>query len=297
MSFTRISISIPDATKSVGLKHGPWDIYALSTPGAAHLRKGRQSDDAFAMNMVGSYLVAVASDGAGSARCGAEGSNLLAHGVTEFIAERLENGTVGFMVDSTFENEWRALIEAAVANVRDKILKDNNIEPTTSQIAQQETILRDYHATLVGIVTTEDSGLFFHIGDGLCVTFDLPLNFTAAAEAVVPAACSLPQKGEHYGETYFFSMQDWRSYLRLTFFKPASIVLLMSDGVSSFVLHDDNLLYGPFIRPIAEYLTGADDHNLAAKKLLDTLTCAQANECSDDDKTLLWLSRTIPPVL
>ncbi|MCW3835763.1 PP2C family serine/threonine-protein phosphatase [Sphingomonas canadensis] len=218
----------------------------------------------------GGVLIAVVSDGAGSARHGAEGARILCDHVAEALARlfpgrRLKAGALAGVPDAV-----AAGIEAARA--------------AAGELAAERGLTIDaFHATLVGAVAVPGKGgQFFHIGDGAALALDAP----AGRWLLSP-----PSNGEYADTTFFFTEQDWRENLRFRPIEPGyDTIFVMSDGVTDLGFKTNG--HGPephmpFFEPIGRFLANAsrEEGELALRATLDSIA---ARERTADDKTLVW---------
>jgi hypothetical protein len=217
----------------------------------------------------GGALIAVVSDGAGSARYGGEGAVILCEQVGAALA-RLFGKAKPRPSRALLRQACRA-VEAGVEATRARVLAE----------APPDAGMYDYHATLVGAVALPGKGgLFFHIGDGAALAFD--------GERWL---LSPPHNGEYSYETYFFTEPGWRRNLRFRLIEPGyDTIFVMTDGVTDLGLR--NRGEGPepfmaFFEPIGRFLASASREE-GERALATTLDTPAARERSSDDKTLVW---------
>lgn len=243
-----------------------WRIAGASVTGAVHAFRGDDCQDRHRTLVTpGGALIAVVSDGAGSAVQGGEGAAMLCERITAALAEVLGGDR---------PRPSRALLRRGVRAVC------AGIEAARAQVSGD---LSDYHATLVGAVVLPDvGGLFFHIGDGAA----LAVESRGGRWTLSP-----PRNGEYSSETYFFTESDWRKRLRFKVIEPGfDTIFVMTDGVTDIGLK--NMGSGPepfmpFFEPIGRFLAqaGRAEGEQALKGTLDT---PAVRERSNDDKTLVW---------
>ncbi|MCQ2741016.1 MAG: protein phosphatase 2C domain-containing protein [Alphaproteobacteria bacterium] len=235
-------------------------IIAASIAGKLHVNKNSPCQDHFQYAQ-GKNLVAVVSDGAGSARYGKIGAKNLC----SRLCDLLRNADF-----SKIEKE----IADAVALVREG-LTFHRLNKT-----KDEKGLVPFAATLVGVVCYQNSGLFFHIGDGAAIALKNKEEFIA----------SRPENGNFSCETFFFTQPCWKENLRFTKFKDAKNILLMSDGLTSFAFVPDfSDIEHKFIDPINSFLSSEPSLSKAKKALVNTLNAPKAQRLNPDDKTLVWI--------
>ena len=235
-----------------------WRVFGASVTGKAHLDKDIPCQDAHAHAVVGDVLVAIVCDGAGSARLSEQGAQFVSTQTVQALAGRLEQG-------ATVQDLHDGALAGTLAQIRaalDDIARAAN------------ATLDDYAATVVGVVMGQDTGFFFHLGDG--------------GELI-----SLPANGEYANETYFISGERWREQLRLLPI-PQSVrgVVLMSDGCMPFSMSKNNAaLYAPFMDAVQGYLRTVESIELGNTALASTLADPRTHQITGDDKTLLLALR------
>lgn len=240
-------------------------IIVASTVGLYHKNKGLKSQDYFAFSQTKNRIVAIVSDGAGSAKYGRIGAKCIC------------------------ETATRILSTADLKQLKQNII--NSIESSRDILithrlnkSKNENGLLDFAATVVGVVIEKDKdkGLFFHIGDGAGIA----LKGKSTDSYII----SEPENGIFSSETYFYTMDDWKDSLRFTPFKNATDLFLMTDGVTGFALKkDEKSIEKGFILPIEHYLQNETDTKRAERALKNTLETPKACAISKDDKTLMWI--------
>lgn len=242
-----------------------WRVVGAAVAGRAHADSGMPCQDAFAHRSHDDVLVAAVCDGAGSTTRGGAGARWIANGVVDALWRQL--GRHG-MPRGDAARQLMAL--EAVREARDALA----LEARTAASA-----LDDYACTLVGVVASPDGGWFLHVGDGAGVR---------EAQGADGDALSLPANGEYANETWFVTMPDWETRLRIASFEGTSRLLaLMSDGAQPFAMGQGGSgLFQPFIDPVMRFLSGVDDAQGAAA-LEATLADPRTEAITTDDKTLL----------
>lgn len=252
-----------------------WRVAGSSIAGPRHAKAGEACQDSHRVVVTGSEaLIAVVSDGAGSAVHGGAGAAL----VCEAVAARLDgwvHGSVAGCSRATLLGACRAVVRGV----------DDARAAAEARIVDGRGSLGDFHATLVGaVVLPRTGGLFFHIGDGA----GLAIGDGGARWTLSP-----PDNGEYADTTYFYTDPDWRSHLRFSLIAPDhDTVFLMSDGVTEVALKgtgEGPEPFMPFFTPIARFLSGADRVS-GEEALAATLDSEAIRARIDDDKTLVWAS-------
>ncbi|WP_298450094.1 PP2C family serine/threonine-protein phosphatase [uncultured Marinobacter sp.] len=237
-----------------------FQVAGASATGRSHLEKDAGCEDAWHVVRRAEGVVACVCDGAGSASRSAEGANALAVAVAESLANRL--------TELHTHDISKTLVDAIVQ--------------TRDELAQLGS-LPEFHATLCGIAITADQSLVFHLGDGLI----LGVNPDDWSDYVV----SEPENGEFAETTYFFTLPQWQSHLRV-FSAPKRYRtwFLMSDGCASFAAK--SAPWRPtsnFLEPVHDYLSGQANSEVRNQALLSTLQSPATDKITADDKTLVWV--------
>lgn len=218
-------------------------------------------------------LVAVASDGAGSAAMGGAGARLVCEALVETLDAALP-GTIPMPCTPRSRVALRRAVRAGVEAARAR---------AAAQATEAGLTIDACHATLVGAVAWPGlGGMFFHIGDGAALAVDA---------ARTEWRLSAPVNGEFADTTYFFTEADWRRRLRIDWFGPEhDTILVMTDGVTELGLNatrDGAVPFMPFFEPICRYLD-AHDRETGERALHATLDSEAVRARTGDDKTLLW---------
>ncbi|MBR6409005.1 MAG: protein phosphatase 2C domain-containing protein [Alphaproteobacteria bacterium] len=238
-------------------------VVAVSTVGPYHKAKSLKCQDFFAFKENGTKVVAVVSDGAGSAKYGAIGAKCVCNTLCRVLSK---SGT----------KDVRQNIIDAIEMARDELMIHRLNK------SKNEDGLIDFAATVVGTVYQNGKGIFFHIGDGAGIAL-----FGSNDGAFV---ISEPENGIFSSETYFYTMDDWKDSLRFTPFSQADSLFLMTDGVTGFALKKNaRSLEKGFIGPINVFLKKETNVKKAQKALKNTLETPKAKSLSGDDKTMMWI--------
>jgi Protein phosphatase 2C len=245
-----------------------WNVVAASVTGEAHLKQGKGNEDAFCLaSCLDGALVLAVSDGAGSAKCGAEGAELATTYVLEFLSE---------IELPTTEESWQALMQGTVQHVHNAL----EIHATT-----QEKDIKDFSCTLLVAVLTPSHIAALQIGDGAIVGMNGE-TITRLTRAT---------HGEYASETVFVTSQD---YLR-----SFSCVVLSSENLTGLALLTDGLEpvamnlqtdepFAPFFMPLFHFAANEKESYEKSQTLTSFLASERLSKRTHDDKTLVLAVRS-----
>lgn len=239
-------------------------IHVLSTSirGSLHKSLGLPCQDYSRARSAKNKLVAVVSDGAGSAKYSKIGAKI----ICDTLCDLLIKSDISSIRDD---------VANAINIARQKLIlhKNNNSKNSAGLV--------NFSATIVGVFYQKNKGVFFHIGDGAGIAFKNGEygNFVI----------SEPENGAFSCETYFYTMDEWQDSLRFTDFENANRILLMTDGVTGFAFSGDFYkIHRNFLIPVIEYLENEPRKTHAVEALRNTLNNNRAQRINSDDKTILW---------
>lgn len=254
-----------------------WRYAGTSVTGTRHRARGEACQDRHIIrNTPEGALIAIASDGAGSARFGGEGAELLCSNVAASLERHLKQ---------TDEPSCsRSNMMALGRSIRDGVRSARSAVRAVAH-GRDGSTLADFHATLVGgVLLPGRGGLLFHIGDGAAIAM------SANGDRWTLSA---PRNGEYADTTYFFTDDEWWLSLRLAKALPDQRTLfVMTDGVTDIGLANTQagkVPYMPFFLPISRFLAdrGRTEGETALAATLDSPGIC---ERTTDDKTLIWAS-------
>ena len=237
-------------------------VLATTICGALHRAKRLPCQDYASSKIKGHKLVAVVSDGAGSAKYGKTGAKAICDTLCDIL------------INSNLKTIKKDIVEAI------EIARHKLIDHPKNQRKDAYGLV-DFSATLVGVFCHHNCGIFFHIGDGAGLSY--------VHDNTEKFIISEPENGTFSCETYFYTMMDWQNFLRFTPFENMDRIMLMTDGVTGFVFSDDFYkIHRNFLIPIISYLEKEPRKTYACQALTNTLDDARARRLNADDKTILW---------
>lgn len=244
-----------------------WRWASASVVGTSHIQNGDRLQDAYVVTEFGDGgMLAVVSDGAGSAIFGAYGSWL----TCRFLSVRFREW-VRANPDLPSDEELANWID----ELRDRI----------SVVAMhRESTPRQFAATLAAIAITSDETVTMHIGDSAVV----------GRKGTEWDVLCWPENGEYASSTYFVT-DDPEPRLSITR-RPRehNAFALFSDGVGDLALsHQERNAHPRFFDPMFRPVDAASDVGRLielSEKLAIYLAGPAVCERTDDDKTLILIS-------
>src|SRR5712671_1030062 len=193
-----------------------WTWAAARSIGTSHIKAGKRCDDFGAcLEVAGSeenVLVAVASDGAGSAAHSATGSWITTRVFVKSAVEHIKRGHDLKDFSLELARDWLDCI-------RDRI---------GVAAARVDALPRDFAATLVGCLIGQQSSVFIHVGDGASVC-----RIEGASSWEVP---TWPAQGEYAATTFFVTDEPEPSLQFVIIPERIAEVAVFSDGMERLAL-------------------------------------------------------------
>ncbi len=259
-----------------------WRYALASVMGTSHVRSGDPCQDACACEIIATaegdpVLVAVASDGAGSARLSQLGSSETCSFVVQRIRSLLADGvSVGAI---SREVTTRLILEA-----------QDHLRATARAAA---TSARELACTLVGGVVGPEAAAFFQVGDGVVIVGP------RAEPANEFSWVFWPERGEYANTTVFLSDERVAEHLQHdTVPYGVDELAILTDGIQGLVLnYREHAAHAPFfsrvMAPLRACAQAGHSRPLSAA-LAAYLASTPINDRTDDDKTLVLASRRAP---
>lgn len=254
-----------------------WRCIAASSIGTSHLRAGLPCQDAAECRLVSARggdpaLVAVVSDGAGSAPESEEGSRLACSTLSDAILKLLLSG-------GTSRDVTRGFAQSTIKDFQREV----SLRADGKGLA-----LRDFACTLLLAVMDDDGAAFLQIGDGAIVV-------GPRQEPDQYCWVFWPQRGEYENQTNFATDPEAPDRLDHEVIEaPIDEVALLSDGLQRLALHyQSQTVHAPFFRPMFAPLRMAPIgfSTPLSLSLARFLGSQPVNERTDDDKTLILATR------
>jgi len=252
-----------------------WNFTNVSVIGSSHLKTGLPCQDANRCLMFNDrepILIAVVSDGAGSAQYADLGSSLVCNSVLEKLKAFFQSG-------NTIDDLNKEYVETLIQDVNKEIREFACLYNSTS---------REFACTIISAVVCLNKAIFFQIGDGAIVVMSPDdnglLNWVF-----------WPQNGEYANTTFFLTDENAITNMNYDIVnKPIDKIAIITDGLQNIALHyQSKTVYQPFFQKCFEILKENESRSINEKKELFTkiLSSDLFNERTDDDKTLILAER------
>jgi hypothetical protein len=259
----------------------PWRFAHASVVGSSHVRRGTPCQDASACALVAQAgaapLVAVVSDGAGSAPLSAIGARTACETVLEECARALALPSGLAALDLDFARHVLARVRTRLARLA----------------RRAERPVRDFACTLLFAVVDETRAAFAQLGDGAIVVSPDPRGDGAGFGWVF-----WPQNGEYVNQTTFATEAGAEERLAFAALEgTVEELALFSDGLQGLVLDGRRrVAHARFFEPMFASVRGAPPGHSEALgvALARYLASAAVQARTDDDKTLVLASRRAP---
>jgi hypothetical protein len=252
-----------------------WAWIGACATGSSHVRTGTACQDRAGCLEIASPerpLLAIVSDGAGSAEFSDIGSRIVVNGFARCTISHFRSGANTESITEELVREW-------LDDIRNRIF----------WAADQRSVKpRELAATLVAAIVSPERAVIAHVGDGACA-----LRKEAGAHWEVP---SWPTHGE-YASTTFFVTDDPEPTLHFVASQGLfSEVAIFSDGLERLALDfSRNVAFAPFFDSKFVHLSNltagrSRDLSTGLRRYLDS---APIVERTDDDKSLILARRVV----
>jgi hypothetical protein len=250
-----------------------WRIAGASVEGTSHAVRGDACQDHHKFKSVGDAVIAVAADGAGSASHGLDGAKMTCASFIKSVADYFSQGGRPDQLNEEFVSRWITDIQGRISRAAAKQGKES----------------RDYSCTFLAAVVSPGNAAFFQIGDGAIVysTVDAPDSYCFP---IVPA------ESMYVNTTDFITDAAAAEKIKIRFLSlRVGNVAVFTDGIQALAIDysegGEGKPHTPFWTPMfAPFARNVDPADLT-KKLEVFLASETVNRRTDDDKTLILISR------
>lgn len=216
-------------------------------------------------------LVAVVSDGAGSAIAAAEGAALACETMVTVSEAMIGSGRLNPPFSASLVSNWVSAFQESIGAVAD----------------ERGLSARDFACTILAAIVTERGAMFIQVGDGAIVVRDESSDEFGWV--------FWPQTGEYANMTYFATDTFVERYLQMAVTRrKIDDIAIFSDGLQSLVLeYSTRSVHSPFFERMFNSLRSMSpfDQSIAIHSLSSYLESPLVNSRTDDDKTLVLASR------
>src|SRR5882672_11584220 len=254
-----------------------WKYGFASVAGTHHLKSSGPCQDASRVEVVvdaggAEVLLAVASDGAGSAAQAQIGSALACDLFIDEIRSHIEGGNTRALLSDNFIADWFVKFRGVA----------------TGWSGPESARMQDFACTLLAAIVWHDRAIYFQIGDGAIVESrrDEPDRY---------AVVCWPQQGEYANMTNFLTDADAaEKVVREARSGAIDEVAIFTDGIQRLALdYSARSAHAPFFAPLFAWLRprpGGYSRELS-DSLAVYLNSEKLNSRTDDDKTLILATR------
>lgn len=256
-----------------------WRYALASVMGTSHVKSSDPCQDAGACEVVdgardNDVLIAVACDGAGSAKLSQVGSAQTCRFIIQRLKDEMRQGLS--VAEITKEVATRIVLDAQ-ENLR--------LAAEMSGVTG-----RDLACTLVAGIIAPEAAAFFQVGDGVAIV--------GPRSEPINEFCWVfwPERGEYANTTTFLCDERVAEHLQYAAV-PYGIdeVAVLTDGIQSLVLdYKEHAAHAPFfVRMMAPLRARTDIGHIEglSSALAAYLESPPINDRTDDDKTLIIASR------
>jgi len=254
-----------------------WKYGSTSVAGTLHLKSSTPCQDASRVEVVvdaggAEVLVAVVSDGAGSAALAQLGSKLACDLFVDEVRSHIEGGNARAISSDDFFADWAGKFRRLAAGWS----RADNMR------------IQDFACTLLAAVVWRDGAIYFQIGDGAIVE-------SRREEPDCYSVVCWPQQGEYANITNFLTDEDAADKV-FRGMKSGAVdeIAIFTDGIQRLALdYRAQSAHAPFFVPLFEWLrprAGGHSRELSAS-LTVYLNSEKINSRTDDDKTLILATR------
>ena len=244
-----------------------WRVLGASVRGTSHARSELPCQDAHAWKRLPGCAVALAvADGAGSAAHAEAGARAAARAAVDSLVSSAPAVAGG---------DWTAALDHALGAA---------LVAVEDEAKARQVEIRELNTTLIACVVTADSVTAAQVGDGAVIVSD-------GGEM---RALTAPTSGEFANETVFLtSAGAVDAAQRAAWRGPARHLAVFTDGLQGLALkHPARTPHEPFFAPLFAFAAEAGDARDAEEQLAAFLAGPRVTARSDDDLTLVLVTRS-----
>ncbi|MBP2658955.1 MAG: protein phosphatase protein [Firmicutes bacterium] len=265
------------------MKLDSWLYGFASVMGTSHKKTNKPCQDVCTCNAFQTadgenVLIAVVSDGAGSAYLADVGASMVCSSVMNYFGQLVK------------ANSSQEITEIFLYSAMDKWLL--NVQKLISVRAEEEGhTVRDYAATVLCGIVGAGWAAFFQVGDGAIVVS----NNEYIADEIQDKYNWVfwPQKGEYENTTYFVTSSEAIDIMQKGYCQGIIRELaIFSDGIQNLTLnYNSQTVHSRFFGPIFDQLRESVGSIDISKNIEVFLNSEKVNLKTDDDKSLILALR------
>ena len=249
-----------------------WKCIGAKSIGTSHIQNKKACEDAYSFQIVNyasqDVLIAIISDGAGSAKYAEQASKLVTIEGVQYLKKLLD--------------ENHEINSSSIYSLAEYLY--SMLEVRASSLASN---INEFSCTFLGCILFSSRSVLFQIGDGIIVQGN-NLDFYSCIW--------IPQNGEYYNTTNF--LVDDMGFGNLNIKEldySIDEIAITTDGLQTLILkNESNEIHQPFFTNLYKWLRMAKtvtDIKTLDLKLNDYLGSNLINSRTDDDKTLFLATR------
>ena len=206
-----------------------YNILKIKMTGTAHLNEEIDCQDAVANRANGNFACMVGADGAGHARYGKEGAELVAN----------ETLTLMTRFGTSFVDMQPADITA--------LLRNNLLEKLNTEVQRLQCPLSDLASTLLFMATDGQRFVAGNLGDGM-------LGYTDRNDEAIMLIGQ--ERGMYANMSWFVTSSDGFDHLRITkgSFDPEAVYFLMTDGTVDCLYNQHKGTFAPMLKTFCNWM-------------------------------------------
>ncbi len=253
-----------------------WFRCGGSAIGTSHQKNGTPCQDRAACSTLDQSgddtLIAVVSDGAGSARYGGEGAQSICKNLSRSMRAYIANGNTISELEKDTAEEW-------LIDVRTRI---------SERAEARDTTPRQFAATFVALIANQNSFVCIAVGDSILAVQP------QLGEWSVP----IPQmNGEYASSTVFLTQNTFPDFGFVKFNDPLHRAALFTDGLEKIAFNAEKIIKGEFLDSLFDAISDSISPGRSksvSSELKQWLASDAVCEHTDDDKTLLLIQAVRP---
>nr|WP_313425252.1 PP2C family serine/threonine-protein phosphatase [Moraxella sp.] len=262
-----------------------WQVYGASSIGKSHIDSNLPNQDSIYLQKTQDGMVAVVSDGAGSAKFSQAGAAFFSQSIGKMLLSLGVSHSVSHRGIAFDLGQLKQQIIEQLSQIRLDL---------QSQLTA-ESSLRDYHTTFTGLlIHANHQALLVQIGDSPLITSQFVVRHPHIDYFTNLQVYGDDSKNEYVNETHFITQDNWQSFLRVEPIDLSQVdcLALMSDGCADLVFEGASVtpkIYRPFFGNLLFNLTQSQSSQQGSAIIEQALSNPATYRLTGDDKSLVVL--------